>query len=218
MLLNPVTHIANTYIIRKALIRKHYLSTTIQSWITKNPTDVLATHFKACNEFEVDYAEFLDDALLEAWELKSSLDKNENSQPGKRDWWILKPGMSDRGQGIRLFSTMDELQAIFDEWDAGLPDSDDEEEIEEDVSANAKDYIMTSQLRHFVAQPYIANPLLLNLRNSLKPHKFHVRTYVLAVGALKVYVYSEMLALFANTPYIPPWDQELPGMQSVSLT
>ncbi|KAI7113160.1 hypothetical protein KC324_g19451, partial [Hortaea werneckii] len=34
--------------------------------------------------------------------------------------------------------------------------------------------------------------------------KFHIRTYVLAVGALKVYVYKPMLALFAAKPYSAP--------------
>ena len=64
---------------------------------------------------------------------------------------------------------------------------------------------MTSHLRHFIAQPYIHPPLLLppELVAALGNRKFHIRTYVLAVGALKVYVYKDMLALFAAKPYIP---------------
>ena len=63
--------------------------------------------------------------------------------------------------------------------------------------------IVTSQLRHFVAQPYIHPPLLLPSGSN---RKFHIRTYVLAVGSLKVYVYKEMLALFAGKPYPPRWE------------
>jgi hypothetical protein len=63
---------------------------------------------------------------------------------------------------------------------------------------------MTSHLRHFVAQPYIHPPLLLQPPHSSAGRKFHIRTYVVAVGALKVYVYRPMLALFAAEPYIPP--------------
>ncbi|CAN9097054.1 unnamed protein product [Alternaria alternata] len=231
--------LSNAYVIRKALIRKHYLSTTIANWITKYPDSVLKKHVKPSVEFEVDYAEFLDDALVEAWELKESWarneeldgDEDEEEAAKKKEWWILKPGMSERGQGIRLFSSEEELTAIFEEWD---PESDDEEEEEEDGDARSdagaskaddreeeKDEgngIITSQLRHFIAQPYIHPPLLLSppslatASSSSSPEtlrKFHIRTYVLATGALQVYVYRPMLALFAARPYVPPWDAAL---------
>ncbi|CAI9638168.1 unnamed protein product [Alternaria burnsii] len=230
--------LSNAYVIRKALIRKHYLSTTIANWITKYPESALKKHVKPSVEFEVDYAEFLDDALVEAWELKESWARNEeldSAEDGeeaakKKEWWILKPGMSERGQGIRLFSSEEELTAIFEEWD---PESDDEEE-EENVDARSdagasntddrreeKDEgngIITSQLRHFIAQPYIHPPLLLSPPSLATPssssspetlRKFHIRTYVLATGALQVYVYRPMLALFAARPYVPPWDAAL---------
>jgi tubulin--tyrosine ligase len=208
ILSNSTTTLANAYIIRKALIRKHYLSTTAFNWITKNPSSMLRTNIKPACDFELDYAEFLDEALVEAWELRESFERNHGRESHEREWWILKPGMSDRGQGIRLFSTEEELQSIFEEWEAERPDSDEESENEKPSENETKgtaegkgDYIVTSHLRHFIAQPYIHPPLLL----PSNPRKFHIRTYVLAVGALKVYVYKEMLALFASSPYIPPW-------------
>jgi tubulin--tyrosine ligase len=226
--------LANAYIIRKALIRKHYLSTTISNWITKYPNSILKRHVKPSVEFEVDYAEFLDDALVEAWELKESWEMGEGKQADQREWWILKPGMSERGQGIRLFSCEEELTTIFEEWD---PESDDEEEEEGDTRSDAGTSlhrpiaqplqgmdqdgngkgIITSQLRHFIAQPYIHPPLLLHPPSSLSTtidittlssealRKFHIRTYVLATSALKIFVYKPMLALFAAKPYTPPW-------------
>lgn len=202
---HPTSSLTNAYIIRKALIRKHYLSTTAHNWIAKNPGSILTTNIKPACDFELDYAEFLDDALVEAWELQASFRKNEGKEAEEREWWILKPGMSDRGQGIRLFSTEEELQAVFEEWEADAPDSDDDEAEGESEGAEKKDdggdYIVTSHLRHFIAQPYVHPPLLLPSNNK----KFHIRTYVLAVSSLKVYVYREMLALFASTPYVPPW-------------
>ena len=153
-------------------------------------------------DFELDYAEFLDDAIVEAWELQESMGENEAKEPEEREWWILKPGMSDRGQGIKLFSTLEELQNIFEEWEADRPDSDDEEEQQEEEGG--KEYIVTSHLRHFTTQPYIHPPLLLP---QLGNRKFHIRTYVLAVGSLKVFVYKPMLALFASASYIPPWNE-----------
>ncbi|KAI9832890.1 MAG: hypothetical protein M1819_003920 [Sarea resinae] len=219
ILSHPKTSFANAYVIRKALIRKHYLSTTVFNWITKHPDSILKKHIKPAIDFEVDYAEFLDDALLEAYELRESWQRNEGKDKDEREWWILKPGMSDRGQGIRLFSTEEELTSIFEEWEEEEPDTDDEPESEpEQSAANENDEktgsgIVTSQLRHFIAQPYIDPPLLLKTpgANEGQPRKFHIRTYVLAIGSLKVYVYPEMLALFARTPYSPPWSTEDPN-------
>ncbi|KAI1354650.1 survival protein sure-like phosphatase/nucleotidase [Xylaria sp. FL0043] len=219
---HPETCLVNSYMLRKALIRKHYLAATVEQWVAKRPQSVLKNHVKRSEAFEVDYAEFLDDALVEAFDLRASLERNEallsgdtNADAGEEkgarkdvEWWILKPGMSDRGQGIRLFCTMAQLQGIFDEWEAERPDSDDEDEEGGEGGENGGgsgdekggDYIATSQLRHFVAQPYIDPPLLLPGDD----RKFHIRTYVACVGGLDVYVYRRMLALFAGKPYVAP--------------
>ncbi|TEA20356.1 putative tubulin--tyrosine ligase PBY1 [Colletotrichum sidae] len=199
---HPSTALVNSYVIRKALIRKHYLSATVDHWVAKHPSSALKTHVRRGEHFEVDYAEFLDDALVEAFDLRESMDRNETVEgAAAREWWILKPGMSDRGQGIRLFSSMEELQGVFDEWEEDRPDSDDEDE-EEGGEAEGGDYITTSHLRHFVVQPYIHPPLLL----PGDERKFHIRTYVLCVGSLDVYVYRPMLALFAGKKYAAPWE------------
>lgn len=218
---HPTTSLVNSYVIRKALIRKHYLSSTVDHWIAKHPSSSLKTHVKRGEHFEVDYAEFLDDALVEAFDLRESMDRNEGiEEESEKEWWILKPGMSDRGQGIRLFSSMEELQGIFDEWEEERPDSDDEDEDEDEGNTTTTagggereggsggDYITTSHLRHFVAQPYIHPPLLL----PSDTRKFHIRTYVLCIGSLDVYVYKPMLALFAGKTYRAPWeDADLDG-------
>ncbi|KAM3421599.1 hypothetical protein BST61_g1986 [Cercospora zeina] len=217
---NSSSSMANSYIIRKALIRKHYLSSTVNHWLTKHPTSVLKQHVQPSVEFEVDYAQFLDDALLEAYELKESWARNESrdEEDPEREWWILKPGMSDRGQGIRLFSSEEELTSIFKEWD---PDSDDEDD-DGDVRSYHNDKelggddevengIMASLLRHFIAQPYVASPLLMPATHASGNRKFHVRTYVLAVGALRIYVYKPMLALFAAETYNAPSNLSRPN-------
>lgn len=202
------TSLINAYIIRKALIRKHYLSNTVANWVIKHPNSVLRNHFKFACDFELDYAEFLDEALLEAYELRESLDRNEGKPDSEKEWWILKAGMSDRGQGIRLFNSEDQLREIFEEWeednsdDGSEPENPDTEDQNGDRDGQG---VVTSQLRHFIAQPYIDPPLILP---SSSNRKFHIRTYVLAVGSLKVYVYKEMLALFAAKPYCPPWEDE----------
>ncbi|KAG9753639.1 TTL-domain-containing protein, partial [Aureobasidium melanogenum] len=200
---NSQTSLMNSYIIRKALIRKHYLSTTVSHWLTKNPESCLRQNVKPSVEFELDFAEFLDDALVEAFELRESFEQNEGLEDSEKQWWILKPGMSDRGQGIRLFNSEEDLTAIFESWEEESDDeeaehSGDEDEQKVDDEEDEGDGLITSQLRHFIAQPYIHPPLLLPSPFASADRKFHIRTYVLAVGALKVFVYKPMLALFAG--------------------
>ncbi|KAF2665798.1 tubulin-tyrosine ligase [Microthyrium microscopicum] len=196
----------NAYVIRKALLRKHFLNATVVQWAAKHPQSVLRRHVKVAVELEVDYAEYLDEALAEAYELRESLEGNEDKGEGEREWWILKPSMADRAHGVRLFGSEEELRGIFEGWEADMPDSDEEEEDDEEVKGQTlvgagKEVVYASQLRHFVAQLYIHPPLLLP---SAEGRKFHVRTYVLSVGALKVYVYRPMLALFAAGKYVAP--------------
>ena len=50
-------------------------------------------------------------------------------------------------------------------------------------------------IREWVLQAYIERPLLVRNR------KFHIRTYVLALGSLQVFVYQDMLVLTATEPY-----------------
>ncbi|KAL1890651.1 hypothetical protein Sste5346_008167 [Sporothrix stenoceras] len=194
--------VINSYIIRKALIRKHFLANTVEQWVAKRPQSVLAKHVQRTEAFEVDYAEFLDDALVEAFDLRSSLESNEeNDDETTRQWWILKPSMSDRGQGIRLFSTMDELQGIFDGWEAEQEEAGEEGYGDDEDDHN--DAVAAADLRHFVVQPYIHPPLLLPGTDG---RKFHIRVYVLCLGALRVYVHRDMLALFAAKAYKAPWE------------
>ncbi|WPK24265.1 hypothetical protein PUMCH_001532 [Australozyma saopauloensis] len=185
---HPPRYFVPTYIYRKALIRKHFLSNTIQHFIAKNPQSALVNAFPPSYHLQVDYAEFLDDSLDEAYELRGEIELGEKT-------WILKPSMSDKGQGIRIFNTVDQLQAIFDAFDEGV-DTDDEEDDHEDNNG-----VIVSQLRHFIVQEYQSNPLLLSEYNN---RKFHLRVYVLSVGDLKVFVYENILTLFAGDSYVSP--------------
>ena len=189
MLKSPQTTLSNSYIFRKALIRKHFLANTIQNWLSKHPQAILRSHTPKTYLLECDYADYLDEALNEAFELRTALEASETNE----NWFILKPSMTDRGQGIRLFSTRDQLEGIFDEFDEF--DEDGDEEVD----------VVASQVRHFVVQEYIREPLLLD-----SGKKFHVRCYIVALGGIKVWVWSEMLALFSSVLYEEPaFDDDL---------
>lgn len=188
---DPSYYFVCSYIYRKGLIRKHYLSNTIRYYVAKHPNSVLKTMFPETYTLEVDYAEFLDDALDDAYELRDEIENGSKT-------WILKPSMSDKGQGIRLFQTIDQLQAIFDSFEENSDSEDEEEQQGEESNKNG---IIISQLRHFVVQEYQTNPLLLP---EYENKKFHLRVYVVCQGNLKVHVYRNILTLFADAPFVAP--------------
>ncbi|KAG6845996.1 hypothetical protein H0H87_011044 [Tephrocybe sp. NHM501043] len=142
--------LASSYIFRKALIRKHFLSRSLTSYLTKRPTSPLKAGVPKTYEIEISFADELDEMWADdLWELGESLESSQS-------WWILKPGMSDRGMGIRLFNCKEALQEIFEEFEL----SDDEDE---DGTGDANETaVVTSQLRHFVIQEYLPDPLLID--------------------------------------------------------
>ena len=73
----------------------------------------------------------------ELWDLGAELENRSR-------WWILKPGMADRGMGIRLFHSKESLEKIFEEFEQ---DSDDDENEETGATT-----VVTYQLRHFIIQ------------------------------------------------------------------
>lgn len=135
----PNCVLSSSYTIRKALIRKHFLARCIQSFLVKRPESLLAKAVPLTWDIDISYADELDEMWSdELWDLGTMLDASNGST---KQWFILKPGMADRGMGIRLFDSKDALQSIFQEFDH---DPDEEEADETSV--------MTSQLRHFVLQ------------------------------------------------------------------
>lgn len=138
------------YTIRKALIRKHFLSRCTQHYVVKNPNSVLKSGVPRTWEIELSFIDDLDEMWSdELWDLGEVLDQGEK-------WMILKPGMASRGMGIRLFHTKEELESIFQEFEEEEEDEEESEDgddkdkpEEEDDSATG---VATSQLRHFVIQ------------------------------------------------------------------
>lgn len=186
---HPKQYYALSYVYRKALIRKHYLANTIHQYVVKNPGSILCRAFPETYHLEVDFAEFLDDALDESYELRDEIEKGLRS-------WILKPSMSDKGQGIRVFNSVGQLQAIFDSFEECNADSDEETDVSEENHG-----VIISQLRHFIVQEYQSSPLLLS---EYLNKKFHLRVYVVSAGDLKVYVYQDILTLFSEALYSDP--------------
>lgn len=141
---NPSRVLSCTYVIRKALIRKHFLSRCVQNYITKHPESSLRSSIPRTWDIEISHADELDEQFGdELWDLAQELDKNSAEQ-----WWILKPGMADRGMGIRLFHMRDELVHIFEEFE----EASDDDELAAEVEDQNDTGVIISQLRHFVIQ------------------------------------------------------------------
>jgi hypothetical protein len=103
-------------------------------------------------EIEISFADELDDLWVdELWDLSDVLDKLIASPEADDRWWILKPGMADRGMGIRLFDSKETLRRVLEEFDddsiGGEGDSDGDGAAADDNTS-----IAISQLRHFVIQ------------------------------------------------------------------
>jgi tubulin---tyrosine ligase len=132
---HPNRVFSSSYTIRKALIRKHFLHRTVKGFTAKNPTSILTRSVPETWDLEIAFPDELDELWADdLYDLAESMDENPTQ------WWLLKPGMADRGSSIKIFRTKDELAAIFEEMDI----SDDEEGDNQPA--------LLSQLRHFVIQ------------------------------------------------------------------
>ncbi|KDE06070.1 tubulin-tyrosine ligase [Microbotryum lychnidis-dioicae p1A1 Lamole] len=202
------TRLVNSYVIRKGLIRKNHLSHTIALYLSKNPTSPLARAAPQTFYFTLSFADELDELLVdELYDVQHSFD---TADPDKPSWWVLKAALADKGVGIRLFSDRAQLEQIFQEFEP-VSNDDEEEEEDYDEAFGTKAYgtgtrVDSSQLREWVVQRYVSNPLLFSPSNnpSSPSYKFHLRVYVVASGALTVHVHHPFLALFAPTPYSTP--------------
>ncbi|PIA15273.1 tubulin-tyrosine ligase [Coemansia reversa NRRL 1564] len=179
---------SNAYCYRKGLIRKAQMAFNIKLHMAKNPDSVLHRGVPETWVFELDDLDYLDEALMECYEVEDGMKANEGVEdPRLRQQFIIKPSLTARGAGIYVFDTRQRLEELLEsEFDS------DDEDVNSDSEHN-------EDIREWVIQRYINRPLLLSSHNG---RKFHIRVYVLAVGDLKVYVYRHMLALFAPSPYI----------------
>lgn len=145
-LARPRTALTSSYTIRKSLIRKHFLHRLVSAHVAKHPDALLRPGHGTPQtwDLEISWADELDEMWSDdLYDLGLLLEENEEKDELDRRWFILKPGMADRGMGIRLFASKDGLQEIFESFEEG-----DGEEDEEKDDTN----VVASQLKHFVIQ------------------------------------------------------------------
>ena len=204
---------ASSFLVRKGLSRKAQLSLQLRRFVSKHPTSPLKSAvpttliletWNAFEEMKLDFgggtfASFEGDSMIMSAPLRQRLDwclsdakATVEEDPCTRGWcWILKSSVTNKGADI----------AIISEWEHVL------DAMEE-----------APHIREWVLQRYIDKPLLVSVdrqqqrrrkqkllqlqQNSLPlprrvGHKFHLRVYVLCVGALRVFVFDQILLLIA---------------------
>ncbi|KAI8088365.1 tubulin-tyrosine ligase family-domain-containing protein [Thamnidium elegans] len=175
--------LSNAYCIRKGLIRKSQLAYNMAKYLSKHPDSILKKAIPETWQFELDHVDYFDEAMNEVFEVERDLEEE-----GGNHMFIIKPSMANKAAGIKVFNSLDQLRAIFEE-----PESDSESEDDDEYDEDDEEDL--SQVREWVIQRYIHNPLLVNKR------KFHIRAYVMTKSNIEVYLYRDMLALFALKEY-----------------
>ncbi|TKY85327.1 hypothetical protein EX895_005489 [Sporisorium graminicola] len=229
----------SSYVIRKALIRKHYLASALNTYAVKLPPGLSADRFRTCTpktwHLEIQFADELDELLMDdLYDLNEMLEANQEAVEQERredvKWFILKPGMADRGNGIRIFSTLEQLQAIFEEFESESDDEEDDDDHDEEEGKPDRDdeahgnpgqdrnsfggkdtSVMASQLRHFVIQEYIRSPLLVDPTpptehgDSLAAHipqKLNIGSAASRPGARKFHLRAYVLCVAGLAVYL----------------
>lgn len=134
------SYLISSYVYRKALIRKHQLHMTITEYLAKADhrgiASVLRHSVPQGWTVDVQFADELDELLMDdLYELAEQMQANEGRDAEEKRWYILKPGFTDRAQGIRLFSSEEEMRDIFTEFE---PPSDDEDDYDDDDDDEAR--------------------------------------------------------------------------------
>lgn len=104
---------------------------------------------------------------------------------GNNYLWLLKPNYFNRGRGIQIFQTLEELEKMIVELCEGVEENvffhlEKEEKEKEVEKLNKKS---TIKLNNFVIQKYIERPLLIEGR------KFDIRVWVLISQNYDVYFF-----------------------------
>ncbi len=192
---------ASSYLVRKGLSRKAQLSLQIKRYLAKHPCSILKHAVPETYIVET-WSAFDDMKLDMGGGMMASFDVPELQQAPLRqrlDWslsevkalfvpdidtitgevmhltehtksndgtlWILKPSVTNKGADISIVRNWDDLLDALES---------------------------TPDMREWVLQHYLPNPLLVN-----NGHKFHLRVYILCVGALRVFVFEDILMLIA---------------------
>ena len=118
--------------------------------------------------------------------------------------WLLKPSGFNRGRGICVFSSLEQLKELIDGY----------QELARAHLRNEKPKVKNEQLKipslKFVIQKYIERPLLINKR------KFDIRMWVLVTQEMQGYLYTQGYLRTSSEEFT--LDKDSLGSEYVHLT
>lgn len=176
--------IASSYLIRKGLSRKAQFAWQIKRHLSKNPGSILArsipeTHIiETWNAFESEMKLDVGGGIMASFDLPSM----QRSSLRDKLRWLL-------GDLESLLFTSQETKWILK---PSVANKGVDISIITDMNELLDELEYVSDMREWVIQRYVEPPLLIN-----RGHKFHIRVYVLCVGALRTFVFQDMLVLLA---------------------
>lgn len=183
---------ASSYLVRKGLSRKAQLSLQTRRYISKHPESILKQAMpktiivETWNAFEDDMKLDIGGGITAGFDL---------------------PGMKRAPLRQRLDWILNDAKQEMEDYDAtdGRKDGEKMWIMKPSVANKGADISIicnwddvldtleaTEDMREWVLQEYLAKPLLVN-----RGYKFHFRVYVLCIGAVKVFVFDQILMLLA---------------------
>jgi len=131
-----------------------------------------------------------------------TLPKNEHFYQG-HNMWIMKPSGCDRGQGVEIFKTLDELNKFLTLFTKGYTVAeyvDMDYNDEDDASPALKGGAQAPKAKievfpKFVIQKYMELPAL------FKGYKFDIRAHALLSQDLTLYVFRDSYVRVSSLPY-----------------
>ncbi|CAG8514253.1 7022_t:CDS:2 [Ambispora leptoticha] len=145
---NSKITLANSYCIRKGLIRKAQLNFNLNKYISKRPNCSLVRAVPETWVFEVAHVDYFDEALDDVFEVVTECEANKQIEnfEGKHVF-ILKPNLGNKAASVLVFDSIEQLRAVFEHVSSSR------------MVSNIKVYLYKDMLALFALLPYIPNEI-----------------------------------------------------------
>ena len=136
-------------------------------------------------------------------ELKQTTIAHLSTQFDGRNLWIIKPSECDRGQGVEIFRTLDELSKILSMFSKGYRLAEytnmNYDDADQGSPALKEGAVQTKyrdvKITQFVIQKYIERPAL------YKGYKFDIRSHAMLTQDKQLYLFRDSYIRLSSLPY-----------------
>jgi tubulin---tyrosine ligase len=192
---NPFVNGAASYLVRKGLSRKAQLALQIRRYTAKHPQSIFSSSNTSVSP------SFPHTLIIETW---SAFEESTMDFGGRQlDFGVMNTMDSTTREKLdmNLYDVKEFVVTKIEQeqWRFIIKPSVTNKGANINVVTSWEGILdvleYTEGVREWVLQRYIENPCL------VFGHKFHLRVYIVCIGALKVYVYNDILMLIAAHRY-----------------